>query len=191
MAEEIKKEEEKKEENCCSNSECNCNEESSKENSVEDGLKAELENAKKESAEWKDSYVRKVAEFENTKKRMEREKEEFSKYAAEKIIVKMLEIVDNLERAVKAAEANKDFDGLAKGVEMTLNQAHNMFKAEGVEALEAKGKEFNPYEHHAMMQEETEEHADNTVMEEFQKGYKLKERIIRPALVKVAKNKKK
>jgi len=186
MAEEIK-EEDKKEENCCESEECNC----CKENSAEESVKAEIENAKKEAAEWKDSYVRKVAEFENTKKRMEREKEEFSKYASEKIIVKMLEIVDNLERAVKAAEANKDFDGLAKGVEMTLNQAHGIFKAEGVEALEAKGKEFNPYEHHAMMQEETEEHADNTVMEEFQRGYKLKEKIIRPALVKVAKNKKK
>ena len=184
MSEEIKEEvkEEVKEECGCENKEEPC---------CESNCEEEIAKLEKELQEWKDSYVRKVAEFENAKKRMEREKEEFSKYAAEKIIVKMLEIVDNLERAVKAAEANKDFDGLAKGVEMTLNQAHNMFKAEGVEALEAKGKEFNPYEHHAMMQEETEEHADNIVMEEFQKGYKLKERIIRPALVKVAKNKKK
>ncbi len=186
MAEEIKEEikEEVKEECGCN---CNCNEESCCDSSCDEEI-AKLQN---EVQEWKDSYVRKVAEFENAKKRMEREKEEFSKYASEKIITKMIEIVDNMERALQSANANKDFDNLAKGIEMTLNQAHNVFKAEGLEPLETKGKEFNPYEHHAMMQEDTEEHADNTVMEEFQKGYKLKDKIIRPALVKVAKNKKK
>ena len=174
--------EEKQEE--IQNENCQCEE-------VKDNTADELAKAVSEAAEWKDSYIRKVAEFENTKKRMEREKEEFTKYASEKIIVKMLEIVDNLERAIKASEVNKDFDSLVKGVEMSLNNAHNIFKMEGLEPLEAKGKEFNPYEHHAMMQEETEEHADNIVMEEFQKGYKLKDKIIRPTLVKVAKNKKK
>lgn len=186
MAEEIKEEikEEVKEECGCN---CNCNEELCCESNNDE----EIAKLQKELQEWKDSYVRKVAEFENAKKRMEREKEEFSKYASEKIITKMIEIIDNMERAMQSATANKDFDNLAKGIEMTLNQAHNVLKNEGLEPLEAKGKEFNPYEHHAMMQEDTEEHPDNTVIEEFQKGYKLKDKVIRPALVKVAKNKNK
>ena len=188
MSEEIKEEvkEEVKEE--CG---CNCGCESKEEPCCESNCEEEIAKLEKEVQEWKDSYVRKVAEFENAKKRMEREKEEFSKYASEKIITKMIEIIDNMERAIQSASANKDFDNLVKGIEMTLNQAHTVFKSEGVEPLDAKGKEFNPYEHHAMMQEDTEEHPDNTIIEEFQKGYKMKDKVIRPSLVKVARNKKK
>ncbi|BDU50069.1 nucleotide exchange factor GrpE [Haliovirga abyssi] len=143
-----------------------------------------------EVAKWKDSYIRKVAEFENIKKRMEKEKEEFLKFSTEKLILKLLEVVDNLERAVSSSKTTEDFNSLVKGVEMTLNQINRVLTEEGVVALDAKGKEFNPYEHHAMMQEESEEHDDNIVIDEFQKGYKMKEKVIRPALVKVSKNKK-
>lgn len=143
-----------------------------------------------ETAKWKDSYIRKIAEFENIKKRMEKEKEEFLRFANEKLILKLLEVVDNLERAVNSSKTTEDFNSLIKGVEMTLSQINRVLTEEGVEALDAKGKEFNPYEHHAMMQEESEKHEDNIVMDEFQKGYKMKDKIIRPALVKVSKNKK-
>jgi len=149
----------------------------------------ELEEAKKESAKWKDSYMRKIAEFENIKKRMQREKEDFVKYASEKLVVKVLESVDNLERAIESSKKNQDFDSLVKGVEMTLNQMHKLLKDEGVEPLESEGKEFDPYQHHAMMQEENKEFEHNTVIQELQKGYKMKGKVIRPALVKVAKNK--
>ncbi len=143
----------------------------------------------KEAAEWKDSYIRKVAEFQNYTKRRDREIDEFRKYASEKIIVKVVEVMDNLERALQSSNQTKDFDSLVKGVEMTFSQLKRVIQEEGVEALESVGKEFNPYEHHAMMQEENKEFEHNTVIAEFQKGYKMKDKVIRPALVKVAKNK--
>lgn len=149
----------------------------------------ELAEEKKETAKWKDSYMRKIAEFENIKKRMQREKEDFVKYASEKLVVKVLEAVDNLERAIDSSKKNQDFESLVKGVEMTLNQMHKLLKDEGVEPLESEGKEFDPYQHHAMMQEENVEFEHNTVIQELQKGYKMKDKVIRPALVKVAKNK--
>lgn len=140
-----------------------------------------------EAMKWKDAYIRKVAEFENFRKRKEKEKDDFVKFASEKLLVKTLEAVDNLERAVESANASKDFEGLFKGVEMTLNQLHKILAEEGVEAIEAQGKEFNPYEHQAMMTGESEEHKDNTIIQEFQKGYKLKGKVIRPSMVKVCK----
>lgn len=148
-----------------------------------------IEKLEAEVLKWKDDYIRKVAEVENFKKRIERDKQEFFKYSSEKLIVKTLDVVDNLERAVESSKQSQDFESLIKGVEMTLSQLHKILDSEGVEALDALGKEFNPYEHHAMMQEETEEHDDNTVMLELQKGYKMKDKIIRPTLVKVAKKK--
>lgn len=162
-------------------------EEDSKKETEENSREKELE---EELAKWKDAYTRKVAEFENIRKRMQKEKDDFKKYASEKLIVKVLEAVDNLERGIQSSQQSKDFDSLVKGVEMTLNQMHRILNEEGVKPLETLGKEFDPYEHHAMMQEETEEFDNNVVMQELQKGYKMKDKVIRPALVKVAKNKK-
>ncbi len=140
-----------------------------------------------EATKWKDAYIRKVAEFENFRKRKEKEKEDFIKYASEKLLVKTLEAVDNLERAVESVKSSKDFDGLFRGVEMTLSQFHKIMTEEGVEAIEAEGVEFNPYEHQAMMTAPSEDHEENTVIQEFQKGYKLKGKVIRPSMVKVCK----
>lgn len=148
-----------------------------------------IEKLEAEIKKWKDDYVRKIAEVENFKKRIEKEKQEFLKYSSEKLLVKTLDVVDNLERAVESSKQSQDFESLVKGVEMTLSQLHQILDSEGVVALESLGKEFNPYEHHAMMQEETDEHENNTVMMELQKGYKMKDKIIRPSLVKVAKKK--
>ena len=146
-------------------------------------LKAELD-------DWKNAYARKNAEFQNYSKRKDKEVEDLRAYASEKIVERLLGVLDNLERGIEAANNTKDFDSLVKGVEMTLSQIHKILEAEGVTVLETTGKEFNPYEHHAMMQEESEEFGDNVVIQEFQKGYKMKDKIIRPALVKVSKNKK-
>ena len=152
-----------------------------------DAKDSRIKELEEEVAKWKDGYIRKVAEFENFRKRKEKEITDFRKYASEKVILKVLESVDNLERAISSSSNNKDFDSLVKGVEMTLNLMHKTLQEEGVEPLETLGKEFNPYEHHAMMQEETDEHEHNTVCLELQKGYKMKDKVIRPALVKVAK----
>lgn len=147
--------------------------------------------ALKEKAEKSDEYFDKLlriqADFDNFKKRLEREKGEFVKYANEGIIVEVLRLLDDFERAVEAGKSKRDFDVLYKGVEMISKDMKEFLKKAGVKAIEAKGILFNPHEHEAMMQEETDEFPEDHVIEEFQKGYTLNGRVIRPARVKVAK----
>ena len=141
-----------------------------------------------EVQEWKNSYTRKLAEFQNFTKRKETEVSEMKKYASEGIIIKLLENIDNLERAENASAETKNFDALVEGVNMILRNLKYMLSEEGVEEIEAgEGVEFNPYEHQAMMTENKEELKDNDIVQVFQKGYKLKGKIIRPAMVTVNK----
>jgi len=141
-----------------------------------------------EVQEWKNSYTRKLAEFQNFTKRKETEVSEMKKYASEGIIVKLLENIDNLERAENASAETKNFDALVEGVNMILRNLKYMLSEEGVEEIEAgEGVQFNPYEHQAMMTESKEELKDNDIVQVFQKGYKLKGKIIRPAMVTVNK----
>ena len=143
-------------------------------------LEAELE-------EWKNSYTRKLAEFQNFTKRKENEVAEMRKYASEGIIVKLLDNIDNLERAVDASKESQNFDSLIEGVNMILNNLKNLLTEEGVEEIEAAGKEYDPYEHKAMITENKEELDDNMVVQVFQKGYKMKGKVVRPAMVTVNK----
>ena len=143
-------------------------------------LEAELE-------EWKNSYTRKLAEFQNFTKRKENEVAEMRKYASEGIIVKLLDNIDNLERAVDASKESQNFDSLIEGVNMILNNLKNLLTEEGVEEIEAAGKEYDPYEHKAMITENKEELDDNVVVQVFQKGYKMKGKVVRPAMVTVNK----
>lgn len=141
-----------------------------------------------EIQEWKNSYTRKLAEFQNFTKRKENEVSEMKKYASEGIIVKLLDNVDNLERAENASMETKNFDALVEGVNMILRNLKNLLTEEGVEEIEAgEGVAFNPYEHQAMMTESKEELDDNMVVQVFQKGYKMKGKVIRPAMVTVNK----
>lgn len=143
-------------------------------------LEAELE-------EWKNSYTRKLAEFQNFTKRKENEVAEMRKYASEGIIVKLLDNIDNLERAVDASKESQNFDSLIEGVNMILNNLKNLLTEEGVEEIEAAGKEYDPYEHKAMITENKEELDNNVVVQVFQKGYKMKGKVVRPAMVTVNK----
>ena len=113
--------------------------------------------------------------------------DELRKFASEKIITKLLDGIDNLTRAAETSKQSNDFDGLVKGVELTLNQFREIFKAEGLEAIDTEGKEFNPEEHMAVMVEASEDFEDNYIMMELQRGYKLKGKVIRPSMVKVCK----
>ena len=141
-----------------------------------------------EVQEWKNSYTRKLAEFQNFTKRKETEVSEMKKYASEGIIIKLLDNIDNLERAENASAETKNFDALVEGVNMILRNLKYMLSEEGVEEVEAgEGVQFNPYEHQAMMTESKEELKDNDIVQVFQKGYKLKGKIIRPAMVTVNK----
>jgi molecular chaperone GrpE len=133
-----------------------------------------------------DLYLRERAELENYRKRMQREKEDLARFANENLLRDMLPILDNLERAVAHAEQEQE-GGLLEGVQMTLDQFRKTLERLGVVPVAAVGEPFSPDCHEAMGQLESAEHAPNTVVQEMQKGYTLNDRLLRPALVMIAK----
>lgn len=143
-----------------------------------------------EFAEYKDKYVRLFAEFENARKRNERERGEFVKYANEGLIAEFLGIIDDLERTVHAAKANQqDQDVLLKGIEMVLARMKDLLKRNDVRPLKAVGEKFDPHRHEILMLVDSDEHDEGMVIEEFQKGYLLGDKVVRTAKVKVTKPK--
>ncbi|MDP8265810.1 MAG: nucleotide exchange factor GrpE [Candidatus Aceula meridiana] len=143
-----------------------------------------------ELAEYKDKYIRLFAEFDNARKRMERERGEFVRYANQELIVEFLNILDDLERSIEAARANhEDYDAFLKGIEMVMAHVYDLLKKNDVKPIEAKGKMFDPNCHEVLMQEEDDKVEEGTVLEEFQKGYMIGDRIVRTNKVKVAKKK--
>ncbi len=154
-------------------------------------LKIKLEEKEKEAKENYDRMLRVAADLENYKKRSLKEKEEWRKYANEDLIKAILPFVDNLERAVNHAEKVEDANLLIEGVRLTLQQLHQTLNRFGVSPVESVGKPFDPAIHEAMLVVETDQHEPNQVLEEFQKGYFLNDRLLRPATVSVAKLPKK
>jgi molecular chaperone GrpE len=147
-------------------------------------LKEEAEKAK---VYW-DKILRLQADFENTRKRLEREKQDFVKFANEGIILELLNIVDDLGRVVELAQTkHEDLPAFLKGVEMIMAHLYEMLKEYGVKPIEAEGKLFDPHYHEALMQAENKGVPEHTVLEELQKGYLLNDRVIRTAKVKVSK----
>lgn len=145
------------------------------------------EDAGKAQEYW-DRLLRQQAEFENIRKRFERDRQEFLKYANEKILVELLNILDDLERAVNLSEEkHQDTAAFLKGVEMILAHLYDLLKNNGIQPIEAQGKIFDPHFHEALMQVENAELPEHTVLEEMQKGYLLNDRVIRTAKVKVSK----
>jgi len=145
------------------------------------------EEAQKAGEHW-DKLLRLQAEFENTRKRLEKEKQEFLRFANEGIILELLNILDDLQRTVDLAETkHQDLSAFLKGVEMILAHLYEMLKGYGVKPIEAEGKIFDPHYHEAMMQVENKDLAEHTIVEELQKGYMLNDRIIRTSKVKVSK----
>ena len=158
------------------------------EKSAEETSEDKIQKLEAELQEWKNSYTRKLAEFQNFTKRKENEVAEMRKYASEGIILKVLENIDNLERAENASTETKNFDALVEGVNMILRNLKYMLSEEGIEEIEAaEGVQFNPYEHQAMMTETKDELDNDIIVQVFQKGYKLKGKVIRPAMVTVNK----
>lgn len=127
------------------------------------------------------------ADFENFRRRSRREQEELISYAAEGLITDLLPVIDNLERALQAGAQGGDLASFLEGIQMIYRQLWSLLEKHGLCPLEAAGQPFDPERHHAVMQVETEDLAENTVVEELQKGYRLKDKVIRPSLVKVAK----
>ncbi|MGA1826267.1 MAG: nucleotide exchange factor GrpE, partial [bacterium] len=135
-----------------------------------------------------DRYLRIHAEFDTYKKRIDREKDEFMKYAAEKSIKDLLPIIDNLELAIKSSKECEDFNSFSKGINLIHKQLTDFLAKEGVSLISAIGKKFDPTIHEAIMQKDSPDHENNTIIEEHQKGYILKDRLLRPACVTVSKN---
>jgi len=143
---------------------------------------AELE-AKLEESE--NRYLRQHADFENYKRRLRTEQETTVKYRAQSLVSDLLPALDNFERALKVEATDDKTKSILQGMEMVYRGLLDALQKEGVEVIEAEGKPFDPNLHQAVMQVEDADHEPGVVLEEFQKGYKLKDRVIRPTMVKV------
>ena len=146
-----------------------------------------LEEVKKGKDGW-DKMLRNQADLENIRKRLDREKQEFVKFANEGLIFDLLNVLDDLERTVDLAESSKeDIAAFLKGIEMILAHLYEMLKNHGVKPIEAEGKIFDPNFHEALMQVENKELPEHTIIEVLQKGYLIHGRVLRTAKVKVSK----
>ena len=150
-------------------------------------LKKKLEEKEKEIKEHHDRLLRLAADFENYKKRAAREKEDWTKFANEDLLRAVLPFVDNLERAITHAQKVADTGVLIEGVRLTIQQILQTLNRFGLSSFQSVGKPFDPAVHEAMLVVETDKHEPNQVVEEFQKGYVLHDRLLRPATVSVSK----
>ena len=145
----------------------------------EDILSAEL-------AEEKDKYARLIAEFDNFRKRNEKEKDQMYDFGAKVVVEKILPVIDNFERGLNALTDEEKEGAFAKGMDKTYKQFLDILDSIGVKPIEAVGAEFDPEIHNAVMHVDDEEAGENIVVEEFQKGYMYKDKLVRPSMVKVA-----
>ncbi|RLQ98168.1 nucleotide exchange factor GrpE [Falsibacillus albus] len=147
---------------------------------------SELEELQQKLEESENRYVRLRADFENFRRRVNLDKEASEKYRAQSLVSDLLPAIDNFERALQMAPEDEKSKSLLQGMEMVYRSLLDALKKEGVEVIESVGNEFDPHLHQAVMQVEDSEAGSNVVVEEFQKGYKLKDRVIRPSMVKVS-----
>ncbi len=146
-----------------------------------------LEEKDKEIQRLQDRALRLAAEMENTRKRLEREKSEGIAYANEYLLKEMLSVADNLERAVQHAETGADYDSLLEGMRMILKGFWDSIAKFGCTPFDSLGCDFDPNLHEAVMQQEAANEPENKVLQELQRGYKLHDRLLRPAMVVVSK----
>lgn len=149
-------------------------------------LEAELIKAKAKAEEHYGQLQRLQADFDNYRKRTQKEKTEIIKYASERLVGELLPVLDNFDRAISAAKDNPDFTSFSQGVEMILRQMQTALSKEGLKVMDAVGQPFDPNLHDAVLRVASDEHPENTVVEELQKGYYLKEKVLRPCMVKVS-----
>ena len=150
-------------------------------------LEAELAAAREELRRSNERWVRERADLENVKKRAARERAEATRLGTETLIRDLLPVVDNLERAVEHAESGGNGQPLVQGVALVLKALREILERHGVTRVDAQGTRFDPAHHEAVAHVESAEHEPNAVIEEHQPGYRLHERLLRPALVTVAK----
>ncbi len=150
----------------------------------------EIKHLRKELAELKDQFLRKLAEIENLRKRFDREKSEYQQFATTDILSELLEILDNFERAFHSPSGEGNGKTFRDGVELIFRMFQSLLSRKGVEPIAVEDKKFDPNLHHAMAMEESPGIEEPEIMEELQKGYTLHGRLLRPSLVKVAVPKK-
>ncbi len=150
-------------------------------------LKEEMEKIKKERDEYRNLYLRALADHENYKKRIEAEWKKAVDYANERLVYELLPVLDNFERALEAMKKASDVESIKKGVEMIYKSLLEILKREGLQPFDSKGEKFDPRLHEAISVKETTETEPGVVVEEFQRGYKFREKLLRPARVTVSK----
>ncbi len=154
---------------------------------VDENFEAELAKAKEQAQENQDKYLRLYAEFENFRKRSQKEKEDFSRYASERVLTELLPILDDFERALSHAESAKDIKVLVDGLKMVEKQMGGVLERFGLKSFSTLGEAFNPHRHEAMAHQASSEYPADTVMAEYRRGYTMNDKLVRPALVAVSK----
>jgi len=152
-------------------------------------LKETLAEREQEIKEVKDKYLRALAELENYRKRMEREFEEFKKYANLEFFMKVISVLDNFDRALSGAELSGNFESFYKGMEIIYRQLKDTLQSLGLTEFSGLGETFDPARHEAVAVIPNSDKPDNTIIEEISKGYMVGERIIKPAQVLVSRQK--
>ncbi|MHB0913289.1 MAG: nucleotide exchange factor GrpE [Armatimonadota bacterium] len=163
--------------------------ESEAERVLPDDVRALLERcetAEKRADEEHEQMLRAVADMNNFRRRAREEMQQARQFAIEDFVLRLLPVMDNFERAIKSAEEEASYDALHGGVILILRQLRDVLEREGVKRIEAEGQQFDPNVHEAVMREDTDEYPDNAVIEEFQSGYTLGDKVVRPSMVKVA-----
>lgn len=171
------------------------NEESSVEEVSDENVEVSEENKKdeikddgfqKKYEELNNQYIRLAADFDNYRKRQAQERENLLKYGAEETMKKLLEVLDNFDRGLKAIENLEDVQQVKDSYTLVCNQMYDVLTKLGLEVIDSEGQEFDPIYHEAVMQTPTSEYPENTVITQLQKGYKMGDKVLRAALVNVA-----
>jgi len=150
-------------------------------------MKEDLEKKESQIKELRNDYLRALAEWDNYRKRMENEFNEFKKYAKVDFLEKMIPVLDNFDRALAGAESNPDFESFFKGIQIIERQLRDVLKSIGLVEYSGLGEQFDPSLHEAVGVVATNDHPENTIIEEISKGYKIGDRVIKPAKVLVSK----
>ncbi len=146
-------------------------------------LTSERDQLAREKADYYDQLLRRTAEFDNFRRRTQRERSELFEFAGMDVVRELLPVLDDFERALKVESADKDY---VKGMELIYQRLFGTLKKMGLEPLESEGRKFDPHVHHAVEMVPSDEVEDHTVVQEMQRGYNFKGRLLRPAMVKVA-----
>jgi molecular chaperone GrpE len=148
-------------------------------------LKERIKKLEEEAEEASNRYLRLAADFDNYKKRARQEQAEFAQFANSELIGRLLPVIDNLHRVLETAPEGVD-EGWLRGLQLTIQQLDDLLASHGLTPIEAVGSSFDPSVHEAIGSEESDEHPEDTVITEVRRGYRLHDRVVRPALVRVA-----